>query len=230
LALIFLLRGKWRVLAGLAAAGVALAAVSVIAVGPAGIAGYVNLLVDTMRHPSNPAYRIRVEAMPNLRGFFHGLAPASLPNFAVMGVVVLVSLFLLGYVAWRWRRQDAADGPAFDLMFAAALITSQVTAYYLFIHDLSPALVAVLLIVSGARYPEGSRWKLVRNIAVAAIYVLPACLLRLPGEPLFLLAPVLVLLAWVAMQGSALECGRSGYRLPALVDSTDLQQIKEAKR
>ena len=183
-----------------------------MAVGREGIIGYMNLLVDTM---SRSAYRpsgIAVSQMPNLRGFFHALLASVLPGPFINGVVVLVSVFLIGYVAWRWRRQSSGEGPSLDLMFAAALAISQVTAYHLLIHDLSPMLIVVLLTLGSARYAEGSAWRATRTAVIVALYVVPVCLLTFQVEPLYLLAPALVLLAWAAMAGSAslLEAGEPG--------------------
>jgi hypothetical protein len=183
--------------------------VSLIAVGRAGMIGYVNLLVNTMRRPSYPPYGIDVSLMPNLRGFFHVILSPVLPGSAINGVVTLASVSLIGYVAWRWRRQGSGEGQSFDLMFAAALMISQVTAYYLLIHDLSPTLIAVLLTLGSARYPERSPWRITLTVVIAALYVIPVCLLMFHVEPMYLLAPILVLLAWAAMAGSPspLEAG-----------------------
>ncbi|MGD1105143.1 MAG: glycosyltransferase family 87 protein [Terriglobia bacterium] len=212
LALIFLLKGKWRLVAGFTWAAFMLGVVSLIAVGPAGMIGYVNLLVDTMRRPTYPPYAIEVSAMPNLRGFFHAILTSVLPGSTTNGVVVLASVFLIGYVAWRWHRQGPGEGQPFDLMFAAALVISQVTAFHLLIHDLSPTLIAVLLTLGSARYPERSPWRPARTAVIAALYVIPACLLMFHAKPMYLLAPVLVLLAWAAMAGSAssFEAGEPG--------------------
>jgi hypothetical protein len=199
LALIFLLRGKWRLIAGFGGAAIMLGVVSLLTVGPVGILSYVNLLLDMMRRPNYyPRYGTEVWMMPNLRGFFHVTLAPLFPGSTINGVVVLVSVFLIGYVAWRWRGQGAGEGPSLDLMFAAALVISQVTAYHLMIHDLSPTLLAVLLTLGSARYPEGSAWRPMRTFAIAALYVFPLCL------PRWALTPVLVVLAWAAMAGSAL--------------------------
>ncbi len=212
LALICLLKGKWRLAAWFTWTGCTLGVVSLLAVGRAGLIGYVHLLLDTVKRPTYPPYAIQVSAMPNLRGFFHAILAPVLPGPVVNGVVVLASVVLIGYVAWRWRLQGPGEGPSFDLMFAAALVVSEVTAYHLLIHDLSPTLMAVLLILGSARYAEGSAWRATRTVVIAALYVVPVCLLTFQVEPLYLLAPALVLLAWAAMAGSAsqLEGGERG--------------------
>jgi hypothetical protein len=173
------------------------------------MSAYFNLLADAMRRPTYPPYAIVVSAMPNLRGFFHAILGKVLPGSAINGVVALLSAFLIGYVALRWRHQGPGVGQSFDLMFAAALLISQVTAFHLLIHDLSPSLIAVLLTLGSARYPEGSPWRPARTAAIAALYVVPVCLLIFRVEPMYLLTPFLVLLAWVAMAGSEslLEAG-----------------------
>src|SRR5260370_1772600 len=52
-ALIWFLRSKWRLTAGFAAAASLLGVLSVIAVGPAGVQSYANLLIDIVRNPDN---------------------------------------------------------------------------------------------------------------------------------------------------------------------------------
>ncbi len=203
LVLILLLKGKWRLAAGFAWTAIILGVVSLIAVGRAGIMGYVNLLLDTIRRPNYSLYGIHVSLMPNLRGFLHAILGPALSGSAINGVVALASVLLIGYVAWRWRREDPGEGRSFDLMFAAALMVSQVTAYYVLIHDLSPALLAVLLTTGSARYAEGSCWVHARTAIIAALYVIPVCLLRFDSPPMYLLAPVPLLLAGAAMAGCA---------------------------
>jgi hypothetical protein len=201
LTLICLLKGKWKFIVGFVLTACGLGAVSLLAVGPAGMIGYLNLLRGAARRPDYPPYAIEVSAMPNLRGFFHAILPAILPGFAIDIVVALASVSLIGYVAWQWRRVGSAEGPGFNRMFAAALLASLVAAYHLLIHDLSPALIAVLLILGSTRYPQGSLWRPAQRAALLALYVVPLCLLPLGVEPMYLLTPVLVLLVLAAMAG-----------------------------
>jgi len=114
---------------------------------------------------------------------------------------------LIGYVAWRWRELPGQDGAVFDPMFAAALAISQVTAFYVLIHDLSPTLLAALLMMGSGRYVRGSaRWA-ARAAAIAAVYALPILLMASRAKPVYVLAPVLILLAWVAMAGAESSTG-----------------------
>lgn len=211
LALIFLLKGKWRVVAGFAGTAFLLGLASLLAVGIEGMKGYVHLLTDLTKHPINIPSGSDVSMMPNLRGFFHGLFTPVLPGMAVNAAVALTSIFLIGYVAWRWRHLGAAEGEFLDLMFAAALLVSQVIAFHILIYDLSLTLLALLLILGSARYPEGSPWRPARTAVIAALYAIP---LYLAWIHLSSLTPVLlVLLAWAAMAGSrapiqAREAGR----------------------
>lgn len=207
LAVIFLLKAKWKLIAGFAAAAGALAALSLAAVGKAGMFGYVHLLADTMKHRASSPYLIEVSLMPNLRGFFQVVSSPVLSAGAINGVVVVASVCLIGYVAWRWRELPGQDGAVFDPMFAAALAISQVTAFYVLIHDLSPTLLAALLMMGSGRYVRGSaRWA-ARAAAIAAVYALPILLMASRAKPVYVLAPVLILLAWVAMAGAESSTG-----------------------
>ena len=201
LGLILLLKGKWRLMAGFAGTTVALGAVSLFTIGSTGMITYFHLLMDAARHSSFRPSGIKVAEMPNLRGFFHVVLSSVVSAPAINGCVLAASVLLIGYVVWRWRREGAEEGPAFDVMFAAALLIAQVTAFHLLIHDLSPALLAVLLIIGAGRYPQGSRWPAVGKASIAVLYAVPVCLLLFRAEPMFILAPVVVLLAWAGMAG-----------------------------
>lgn len=55
-ALICLLRGKWRMMAGFVLTGSVLVALSFATVGSAGVLSYAHLLLDIARNPATPAY------------------------------------------------------------------------------------------------------------------------------------------------------------------------------
>lgn len=78
--------------------------------------------------------------------------------------------------------------------------------------------IAVLLILGSPRYPVGSPWRTARTAAIAALYVIPLCLLIFHAAPMFLLAPVLIALAMAAMAGSA---SLSESEEPALVPANE---------
>ena len=68
-------------------------AVSVMAVGPAGMRSYANLLIDIVRHPDNPAYgNMRAwEKMPTVKGFFATLLAGRLAAVYISVLVAAVS-------------------------------------------------------------------------------------------------------------------------------------------
>lgn len=193
-ALICLLRRKWSFMAGFALAACLLGVLSVITVGPAGMRSYAGLLLDIVKHPSNLAYSpMKPWHMPTVRGLVAGLLGGRLPEYWVSGLAAAMSGCLILLAAWSWRQQERRGNQAgLDLTFAAALAVSLATAPYLFVHDLTPMLLSVVLVIGSPQWAQPSRGRLLLNLAVAILYVAPLCLLLLQSEALYVLAPVLV--------------------------------------
>ena len=190
-ALICLLRSKWRVMAGFAAAACGLGVLSLMAVGPAGVRSYANLLVDTVRNPDNPAYRIiRAGAMPTVKGFLATLLAGRLSTVDISGLAAAVSAPLVLFVAWRWRQEDKGRGGN-SLMFAAALVVSLMTAPYLFMSDLTLMLLAVLLVVGSSPWSEKSGQRVVLTAIMVILYCPLVYVLLLERQAIYVLAPVL---------------------------------------
>jgi hypothetical protein len=200
-ALICFLRGKWRMMAGFAAAASFLGLLSIIAVGTAGIRAYVELLIDIMKNPNKPAY-ISLRAwkhMPTMRGFFSVLPAGRLAPLQ-MGVLAVATIALISFMAWRWRQADHFQaGHSIDLMFAAALTVSVVTAPHLYIYDLTMMLLPMFLVIGS---PQWSRQSSDRRVLIAAMVILntpPLYLLLLEWHAMYILAPVLVAFAFAAI-------------------------------
>jgi hypothetical protein len=200
-ALICFLRSKWKMMVGFAAAASLLGALSVIAVGTAGMRSYVNLLIDIMNSPNKPAY-ISLRAwkqMPTLRGLFAVLLTGRLAPVQI-GVLAAASISLIFFMAWRWRQQDLRPGGnSFDLMFAAALTVSLVTAPHLYIYDLTLMLLAMLLVMGSSQWSEQSVQRRVLIAVVVILNIPPLYLLLLRWHAMYLLAPVLVAFALAAI-------------------------------
>jgi Glycosyltransferase family 87 len=215
-ALIFLLKRRWRFVAGLTVAATLLIVVSLIIVGLNGMASYLNMLVDTFRHPAGWAYvTIKPSNMPTIRGLFSGLLGADIPQLWITGISMALSGCLILTMAWCWREdEEAVRGTRFDLMFAAAMVVSLATAPYLYPHDLTPALLAVILVVASPQWRVSSCGRLVVTSAIVILYASPFYLIALLArERLFVLAPVLMAFAvaavWLARQ-SAQPKGEEG--------------------
>jgi Glycosyltransferase family 87 len=196
-ALIFLLRRKWRIIAGLAGAASLLGLVSVIAVGPQGVVSYVNLMIDFMKDPSNPVYAVKPWNMPTIRGFVTGLLSGWIPKGWISALWMGLSGLLILITAWCWESDERRGaGDSFDLMFATALVVSAVAAPHLLAHDLTPVILAVVLVIASPEWRAKSSERLVIMVAIGILYASPLYLAQLVvRQKVFVLTPVLVTFA-----------------------------------
>lgn len=209
-ALIFALRRRWRFLAGLATAAGVLGVVSLVAVGPAGVASYAHLLSDTFRHPDKWAYvTIKPSNMPTVRGFVTGVLGRVVSGYWLTGISASVSGCLILATAWLWDKQDR--GANFDLMFAASVVVSLLTAPYLYPHDLTPMLLAMTLVVASPEWKRRSKARSLLAAMIAVLYGSAFYLAPLLGrEQLYLLTPVISLFAIAILSLALMGAHRSG--------------------
>jgi hypothetical protein len=166
-ALIFLLRRQWRFMKGFVATAAGLGVLSLIAVGWRGIWSYIDLLKNVASHPDSLTYGAAGD-MGTVQGFMHAVLGKVLGASAVSLLVAVISLALIGWSAWRWREPDHGQrqrGRTFDLMFAASVPVALVTGFHMFTHDLSPLLLAMLLVA--AHFPGRDRPTLRWTLAAA---------------------------------------------------------------
>jgi ABC-type Na+ efflux pump permease subunit len=106
--------------------------------------------------------------MGTLQGFVHTLLGKVFGHSAVSLIVAAISAALIGWNAWRWRAADDGErGRTFDLMFAASVVVALVTGFHMFTHDLSPLLLAMLLVA--AHFPGSNRPALRLTLGVALV-------------------------------------------------------------
>jgi Glycosyltransferase family 87 len=154
-ALIFLLRRQWRFMKGFLATAAGLGVLSVVAVGWPGIWSYIHLLVSVVRHPDTVAYGAAVD-MGTVQGFVRAMLGKVLDHSVISLLVAVISAALIGWNAWSWRTADDTQRDrAFDLMFATSVVVALVTGFHMFTHDLSPLLLAMLLVA--AHFPGSNR-------------------------------------------------------------------------
>jgi Glycosyltransferase family 87 len=195
--LICILRKKWKLTVGFASVALLLAAISVLAVGRQGVMSYAHLMIDTVRHPSNPSYAsIRPTDMPTVRGFLAAILTGWVSQKWMNAGTALVSAFLILFTAWRWRQEDRrGDDDSQGLIFAAALTVTLITGFYVLAHDMSLMLLAVLLTFAPSQRSKESRWWLVLK-ALAVVLCIPfAYMLLLHWHRMSLLFPILVAFA-----------------------------------
>ena len=196
-AVICLLRGKWRLMAGFAAAASLLGVLSVMVVGGSGIRAYMNLLIDVVLHPDNLAYwPIQVWDMPTLRGLVATFLAGQHATVYASGLAMAFSASLVLFTVWRWRQNDRRQsGNSLGLMFASGLAVAEVTAPHLYTHDLTLMLLAVCLVVSSPQWSVRSEPRKVLIAALAILYTPPVYVLLPQWHATCLLAPVLAAFA-----------------------------------
>jgi hypothetical protein len=192
-ALILLLQRKWRFMKGFVATATALGLLSLVAVGWRGVVSYIHLLTGIAGHPENPSYGSAI-GMATISGFVNPLLGKTLGHAAVCLIVAGASIFLLLWTAWRWRKAGfAADQRTFDLMFAAAVVVSLATSLHMFTYDLSPLMLAMLLVTGYFPGRNNTRLRILLGITLVMFWMPPLFFLLLARHWFYLFFPVLML-------------------------------------
>src|SRR5207248_1344982 len=135
-------------------------------VGWAGVVGYVRLLSAAAGDPHNLSYGSAVD-MATVQGFIHALLGRSVPQTANSLLVAVLSAGLIGVTSWSWKQVGEQLDSRFDRMFAIAVAISLVTGFHMFTHDMSPLILAMLLVVTQSSLYMGFS----RSILKAALVV-----------------------------------------------------------
>ena len=193
-AIICLLRKKLRMMAGFVAVAALLGVLSILAVGLPGVVAYIKLPSELMNHPDDPTFvHIPPSYMPNIQGFFTVLMTGRASPQWITAAIALASASLILFTAWLWRQEDRRGGDArLGLIFAAALSVSLMSGFYLYIQDLSPLLLAILLAVGSSERLEGSRGRLLLGVSITVLYTLPMYLVVVSRGGIYLIWPVLM--------------------------------------
>ena len=195
--ILFLLR-KWKFMQGFSLMAALLAILSVAAVGVQGVVGYFTLLSKIVRHPANSKLGSATD-MATLNGFVHAVLGDSFGAIANVAIVGVLSLSLVLFIVWRWVR-SGDRGEYFDLMFAASIAGSLVMGFHMFTHDLSPLLLAMLLVM--AQIPRDR--PLALRVALWATLILlwtpPIYIALVASHRMFLLFPVLIVFLAATMR------------------------------
>lgn len=144
---IFLLRRRWKLLAGFCGVSVLAAGVSLAVVGWRGMIDYVNLVLAVGRTTGNPEAGIKVATMPSLRGLLVTLFGGMIPGHVLFPLILAGSLALLVWAAWQFRSISRPEGTAFNLEFSFATIAALLASYHVFVHELTPLMVIAFLLL-----------------------------------------------------------------------------------
>lgn len=145
--LIFVVRKRWGVVRGFCIMAAFLCALSFVSVGWNGIRGYIQLLVSAAIHPDNITYGAAVD-MATIQGLVYSAVGNIVNRVALLLLVAGISGSLIFWTARGWDRAERHGEPGNDLMFAAATTVSLITGSHMFTHDLSPLILAMLLVTA----------------------------------------------------------------------------------
>ncbi len=188
-ALLFFLWRRWRLVAGFAAAGAVVLAVSVSIVGFAGAAAFLRpvLAVGSLggelgTSAGRITYGAFPQSMPNLRGLVDGMLDKFLGVSAAHFATAVISLLVIIWAAMR--RQN------FPVALTAALLVS----FHLNLHDLSLLALPIALVLDGALAKTATLTRRDHTAVLLAALFLFTPVYFLPGRLYLLALPMAALL------------------------------------
>lgn len=225
---ILLLRRRWTAVGGFAVSGALAALASLALVGWKELLYYPRYVWEVNRHP--PMRVIVPQNMANLRGLVTGWR---WPHSAIPwldGVVMIASLALLVWAAWRWDPADRSDIRIWTCGFSICVIATFLACYHGYNQDMS-ILYPPLLLLADQLLREGWREWQKRRVAffIAVMFFSPVYLIltvHFQHENLFtfvLLFFVASLAAWTsAMRAGTMKGTEATARLhPAIVNGVN---------
>ena len=223
LVLILLLRRKWTFFRGFLTMAAALGVLSFVAVGWNGIWGYFQLITNVAVHPDNSSFGAAV-GMATVEGFIHAMLRGELGRFVLFLIVSGISGSLILWTAMNWNRTERiGDRQSSDLMFAAAVVVSLVTGFHMFTHDLSPLMLAMLLVSAHlSSSPPALRFAL--RGCLTLFWIPPIYFTLLAWHSFYLLFPVLLFFAF----GSIKLAARLGSVPPSIQQFSAVKPVQRA--
>jgi hypothetical protein len=152
---------------------------------------YFKLLSAISNHPVNASYGAATD-MATLQGFVHAVLRNSADAMTIRVIVALVSALLICLVAWRWSRGEQENSNSADLMFAAAIVVSLVTGFHMFAHDLSPMLLAMLLVMANLPRQGNRGLRVTLQATLVLLWIPPLYFVLLAWHCVYLWVPVLI--------------------------------------
>jgi len=195
MALVFLIRKQSRFVAGFAGTAVAFFLLSLAAVGWHGMISYVQFLGRIGSNPHDVSYGSAVD-MPTLHGLVYAIGGNQLSAILLNGLVALLSIALLGWIATRWK---TAEEKSIDPLFAAGIGGSLLSGAHMFTHDFAPLLVGMFL-MGGALNSANWGLKITAKLTLAIFWTFPLYFLFVKWHCLYLMAVVLLAFTWCGMR------------------------------
>lgn len=212
---IFLLRRRWKVLAGFLGASALALFASVALVGWRGILDYGNVLLQIGRTEGSAANGVVAATMPTLRGVVPTFLGGVIPPQFFFPLILIGTLALLIWAAWEFKNIAHPEVPAFALEFSLAVLAALLSSYHLFVHELTPLIVIgfLMLAYEGTKPHKG----ILRNRQGTALLLLFAVVYGIGGavfhfrEFSVLFIVLLGLMIWLSQELSILRGPGPGF-------------------
>ena len=214
-AAIFLLQRQWKFISGFAVASIVPIVGSVVIAGSSGTMEYLRFLLRFSQSPLDQ-FEIEPSKMPNIRGILYSVTGGALSNKYLFIATIIGSIVL---IAWAIK---ATRSSTLEVRFAIAMLVSLSASYYLFVYDLTLAVLPLFLVISQRSSTMDRRSRLYQGIFL----VLCALLLMSPSHlvmlsygiaPSLMAVPLLGLIFLAARpQSSAVQ---SGEIAPLVIDA-----------
>jgi hypothetical protein len=155
--LVFLFKGRWRALLGIALTGAALFLLSVLTIGTGWIPGFLDMLQRAQRF--DPELALTPWVSHSLTGqlaalFFGNSANVNAAgNEAIRNISLVATLLAAGLVIWVWRSKWRPGNRQWDGAMSLTILATAFTNLQLNTHDLSLLVVPAAL---GVAYFRGS--------------------------------------------------------------------------
>ena len=214
-AVIFLLQRQWKFISGFAVASIVPIVGSVVIAGSSGTMEYLRFLLRFSQSPLDQ-FEIEPSKMPNIRGILYSVTGGSLSNKYLFIATIIGSIVL---IAWAIK---ATRSSTLEVRFAIAMLVSLSASYYLFVYDLTLAVLPLFLVISQRSSTMDRRSRLYQGIFL----VLCALLLMSPSHlvmlsygiaPSLMAVPLLGLIFLAARQQSVAV--QSGEIAPLVIDA-----------
>lgn len=141
LLLVLLWQKRTKAVAGFLLVAAVLGVISVAIVGWQGALSYPDYVFRAEQTMADRKTVVPI-GMPNLRGLVNVLLVPAVTARIADSIVVLLSVAMLLYAAWRWRKSGN-----FQLGFSLAVLSAVLTGYHAFAYDLSLLLVPIALVL-----------------------------------------------------------------------------------
>lgn len=206
---IFLLRRRWKVVAGFSVSALVALLASLALVGWRGMLDYARVLFEVGHATGSQANGVNVVTMPTLRGavatLFRGVAAPQM----MFPLILLGTLALLGWAAWEFRNIARPQEPAFALEFSLAVLAALLASYHLFVHELTPLIVIgfFMLAYEATRRRQGileNRKGTALLLIFAAVYGIGGIVFHFRDFSVLVIV-LLGLMVWLSQELSALH-------------------------